>query len=354
MTARRRKSKMIDRVIAIDLGNGFVKIRSTTSKGKVYRLTLPSAWAYKHEVGNMIGGSSLDLDTFYIDDVAYVWGHQVDKLKDIKVTYGHENRYLTDAFKIMAKIAMAKVVDDCEIKQDENILVVTGVPSGESNSDCEEQIKEAFIGELEGFHEVEINDKEITFKIGRVEVTSQATAAVLDRYLDDEGYVGDEDYQYIKVGVVDIGAGTSDLDVIDKLSRLNINHSVKKGFRDVYDAIRIEINKKYPTHEVSDYVLIDCLKERIYKPSRRSEEVDFSKAMDDAINELAIDIQQAIVAKWKDQTDMDEILLIGASAKELEPRLENIITGLTIPKNYDTANVDGYFKLGMTLKNNEE
>ena len=67
--------KKFDRVIGMDLGNGMVKIRSLNLKnGQPYTLVLPSAWAYKKDVGDMVHNKQLDLDTFQLDGVDYVWG----------------------------------------------------------------------------------------------------------------------------------------------------------------------------------------------------------------------------------------------------------------------------------------
>lgn len=345
-----KKKRKYDRVIGIDLGNGFVKIRALNKKtGEQYVLSLPSAWAYKEEVGDDIHNTSLKLDTFYINDVPYVWGEDIPELKDIVNTYGHENRYKTEAFKIMAKIAMAKVVDDLEIKADENIFICTGVPSGESNTDVEKDIIEAFMGENGGFHEVDVNKNEYRFKVAHVEVLSQAVSAVIARYLDEDGYVGDEEYESIKVGVIDIGAGTMDFDIVDRLRRLKGWHSVPKGFRTVYVHVRKAINGKYANHPVSDYKLIKYLESNVYKPSKRMDEVNFKEEKERGITELVVAMQQAIMEKWNDQTDMDEILLIGASAKEFEDRISDIVTGVTIPKNADTINAEGNYRWGMYL-----
>lgn len=355
MSNTRKKKKKFDRVVGIDLGNGMVKIRSLDMKtGKPYILVLPSAWAYKKDIGDRIHQKQLDLDTFYINDVPYVWGHDIAEVPNIKIAYGHQNRYKSSAYQIMAKIAMAKVVHDLEIAPTEKILVVTGVPSNETKTERETDIINAFMGDNKGVHEVDVNLDEHIFKIAQVEVMSQPVATVIGRFLDEEGYVGDEDYYDLKVGVIDIGSGTTDLDIVNKLQRQKDYESIPKGFRDVYDSIRKVIEREHTGHKVTDYKLIDCLETGKYKPSKRYDYVDFSSAMDAGIEEVAIDIQQAIMSHWKDQTDIDEILLIGASAKYFEEKLSDVITGLTIPDNYHISNVEGYYRWGMNMLGDDE
>lgn len=354
-----KKKRKFDRVLAIDLGNGMVKIRSVDKKGNVYIVVLPCAWAYKKDVGSKLTEKEYDLETFYIDDVEYVWGKDIAKLgSNIKVAHGHDGRYKSEPYKIMAKIAMAKAVNDLEIAPTEKIYLSTGVPSQETNTERENDIQLAFLGEKGGLHEVDVVNKkgasELLFRIAHVEVMSQPVATVIGRYLDEEGYVGDDEYADLKVGVIDIGGGTTDIDIVNKLQRMKNYASIPKGFSDVYSSIRDVIKAEYPSHDVTDYELLECLKEKKYKPSRREKEIDFSKAMDNGIKEVVVDIQTAILSKWKDQTDMDEILLIGASANEFEDKLSNVVTGLTIPENHDVSNVEGYFRWGMNQIGDDE
>lgn len=345
---QKKTGKPFDRVVAIDLGNGMVNIRSLDLRtGKPYLATFPSAWAYKKDVGTSMNNKEVDVDTFILSGVEYVWGDGIAELDNIQPTYGHENRYKSESYKIMAEIAMAKVAYDLEIQPTENIYLVTGVTSKESYTSREEEIRQAFIGENKGFHEVTVNDQKQIFKIVHVEVMSQALSAVIARYLDEDGYEGDPEYQTMKVGVIDIGAGTIDLDIVNHLRRQKGYDSVPKGFRDIYDNIRTVIKQNFPSHNVSDYKLQTVLSDKSYKPSMRMEAVDFTKEVDNGVSELVVAIQTAIMSNWKDQTDMDEVLLIGATAKEFEEKLSTVVTGLTIPDNFATINVEGYFRWGM-------
>ena len=366
--ASKKKAKY-DRVLAIDLGNGLVKVRSITQEGRDYDLTLPSAWAYSKEVGESVNHKVMDLDLFTIGDTEYVWGNEIVKVKGIKPTYGHENRYLTEAFKIMAQIAMAKAVHDLQITPQEKILVVTGVPSTQTGTSREEDIVEAFLGTNDGLYQIGVNEDEVTFKVAHVEVMPQALSTVIGRYLSEDGGVEDADYEEIKVAVIDIGGGTTDLDIVHGLRRQKGYHSIPKGFRDVYDTVRVAIKEEYPDHDVTDYELLAVLDETAerskkgsvktkqkyeYKPSRLKSAVDFTSALNNGILELSIDIQQAIMSKWKDQTDLDEILLVGGSAELFKDYIDRIVEGITIPANSGNSNVEGYYRYGVYMLAGEQ
>ncbi|MED3440189.1 plasmid segregation protein ParM [Bacillus subtilis] len=360
-TRKKKKNSEYDKVIGIDLGNGLIKVRSVTDDGEAYKLNLPSGFSYLKDVGDTLNNSTLDLDVYEIDGVEYVWGEDITKVSNFKSTYGHENRYKTEAYKIMAQIVMARVVRDLEIGPYDRIMIVTGVPSNETDSERVDDIALAFYGANDdnvGFHKVVVNEEDCVFKVVHVEVTGQALATVLGRYLSEDGYVENEEYENMKVAVIDIGAGTSDIDIVKSLRRLNGYDSVPKGFRDVYESIRSCIQSYYPSHKVTDYELLDILKDTsssdaryIYKPSKRKKEVDFTKALYDGVNEVAMDIQQTIMSKWKDHTDLDEVLLVGGSAEFFSEHLEEIIDGITIPDNNGDSDVEGYFRVGMYIAN---
>lgn len=366
-----RKKKKFDRVIAIDLGNGLIKIRGVYPNGEEYSLILPSAFAFLKDVGDSMNSTELELDVYMIDGIKYVWGADITRVENFKSTYGHEGRYKTEAYKVMAKIVMARIVRDLEITANEKILLVTGVPSIETNTEREVEIANAFYGENGGFHEVGVGEEDSTFRIAHVHVTAQALSTVIGRYIDTDGSILDEEYEKMKVAVIDIGAGTTDLDIVHELRRQKGYHSVPKGFKDVYNSIRTVIQQKYPSHTVSDYKLLKIIedtqklkkKEKLtaneeskirfeYAPSMIAQPVDFTKALYDGIKEVAMDIQQAIMDKWKEQTDLDEILLVGGSADLFKDYLDKVVFGITIPENNGDSNVEGYYRLGVDIMEN--
>lgn len=345
-----------DRVIGIDLGNGMVKVYSIYEDGQKYELVIPSVYAFKDEVGEDVHDKKLNLDTYRIDDVDYVWGKDITELSNVIATSGSEGRYITDAFNVMARIVMARAVHDLEISPKENILIVTGVPSDETNTEREEQIARAFKGENDGIHSIPVDfgedddsDKMI-FQVANVEVMGQAVSAVLAEYLNDKGFVADERIAKMKVAVVDIGAVTTDLDIVNALRRQGNYKSVPSGFTTIYGYMFKAIKQKYPSHDVPDHMLKECLKNKEYKPSELKPALDLEPSYKQGVNKLMTKIQQGVVKVWSDQTDIDKILLIGASAEEFEEKLKGLLVGLTIPKKPEMCNAIGYFRMGMNIK----
>lgn len=364
------KAKKFDRVIGLDLGNGLVKVRSVNKDGSEYSLVLPSEFAYLNDLGEETMGKKINIDTFKFGSTICVWGEDITKVNDTKKTYGYENRYKTISYRTMVPIVLTRVIQDIEIDPKEKILLVTGVPSDEKDTPAEDDIKDAFMngyGGNKGLYDTFMNDEEYIFKIAQVTVTAQPLATILSKYLDTDGSVLDESYEHSKVGVIDIGAGTTDLDILDNLIRQPSHISLTHGFDDVYEQIKNAIRVSYPMHQISNYSILRAIQQAqngrkgnthqtkyVYTPSRLKTPVDFTVNFKEGIKELSAYIQQAVASRWKDQTGFDEILLAGGSAKEFEDILGESIEGLTIPENAGQTNVEGYFRLGMEIMNYEQ
>lgn len=335
------------REIGIDLGNGLIKVRAVLENGEIYRLNMPSAFLRKEDIGVSVNKTA-DIHDFYeLNGSSYAWGTAISTNKAIVSSHGHENRYVTKAFKTMAKIVLARVFYELDIRPDEKVLVVTGVPSNQTGTKAEHDIREAFLGNFT----MNINGEPVEVKVDEVEVMSQPVATVVGRYLDEDGLVGNDAYERMTVAVVDIGGGTTDLDVVECLNRKGGYHSIPVGFHDVYDNIRKHIDTVYSNSNPTDYELLSIIQEYdatdkplIYKPNMRVEGIDIRQAFLKGIDDLAIETQSAITTKWKNQRSFDEVLLVGGSAHLIQPEIKDVAVGIVVPDNNGESNVEGYFR----------
>ncbi|MGR5984522.1 hypothetical protein ACUC2M_04475 [Bacillus cytotoxicus] len=60
--------------------------------------------------------------------------------------------------------------------------------------------------------------KKVSINVVDVIVLAQPVGTVMSRYLDEDGFVADDTYEDMTVGIIDIGTGTTDLDVISMLA----------------------------------------------------------------------------------------------------------------------------------------
>jgi len=363
--------KKINRVIAIDLGNGLTNVRSSYEDGSPYSITLPSAFGFASNIGEAFGGAGEDIIVDYItvDGVEFVWGEDIHKVPQIIHTASLlEDRYETNNYKTFIKIVLGKVAKDIGLSPSDQVLVSTGVPSDQTKEKTVNAIRNALVGEGEdykGLHKVIVGDEEYIINVAETTITPQPLATVLSAYLDDKGRIKDKDLTSKKIAIIDIGGGTTDLDTLLQFKRQHNFRSIGTGFRDVYKAIQDEIKKENDGREinVNDYVLLDIIqmaeqtaKETgedpvyTYQGSDKQKRVDFTTAYINALRKVGMQINQAISDQWKDYDSFDLIFLVGGSAKRVAPYIE-ILQEPDFPHDPGKSNVEGYYNLGVSKMN---
>lgn len=360
--------KKYDRVVAIDLGNGLVNVRSVYTDGSPYTFTLPSAFAESEQVGDSIGGvgAKYDVQHFIVDGVSYVWGKDVARLSNLTHTASSsESRYKTKNYRILVKIILGKVAKDIGISPNEQIFISTGVPSNQTSEEVANLIKDAFYGDSDkykGLFKLSVDGEEYTVNVGYVNVTSQPLATVFSYYLDENGDASNEEITEKEIAVIDIGGGTTDFDTLREFNRLEYR-SEPFGFRDVYHAIRKKIEKENRGRkiDVNDYEILDIIQKAeikakeegtepvyTYKGSDRQPEVDFTDEYNKALNKLGMQINEAISNQWKDLEQYDIVFLVGGSARRVQKYID-LLEDPTIPTNPGLSNVEGYYRYGVYL-----
>lgn len=330
------------KVVVLDHGNGKFKYRSEIKKG-----VKPSIVAFKKDVGESLIGKELKLKTYEVNGIEYVWGEDVTKVKETYPTYGFQNRYKEPMYKILSEIALTNLALESKIKQTDEVIVITGVPSNEINTQAAEDLKKVFIDEEKGgLHTVKINGKLVKVNVSEVVVIPQPIGTVMNNYLDENGFVKEDRYEQIRVGIIDIGTGTTDLDSINGLSRENEFKSIEAGMKDVYQLIADYINKQNSNAKVEYYQVEPYFKKGIYPISLRHE-VDFNEVKEQAVKEIAEKIKKGIKSSWKTFDRFDEIILTGGGAKLFETYINELVDVVAVPEEPQLANADGFYKYGV-------
>ncbi|MGD6869989.1 MULTISPECIES: plasmid segregation protein ParM domain-containing protein [Bacillus cereus group] len=333
------------KVLVIDHGNGNIKMRSEISKG-----VLPSILAFKRDVGDsFLSKKALKLNTYEVNGKEYVWGKDVTKVKDVFTTFGFQNRYTEPLFKDLTSIALADLAKKSNITATDEVVVITGVPSNEINKEAANQLKEAF----EGLHVVKIDGKTVKVNIEEVVILPQPIGTVMGQYLDENGYVENEKYEEIRVGVIDIGTGTTDLDSINALRRENEFKSLETGMKHVYQLIADYINNKNSNAKVEYYHIEPFFEKGEYKISERHI-IDFKEVKEQAVFTVSERIKQGIKNAWGTFDRFDEIIVTGGGAELFAADIQNLVGSVKISTNPQQANADGFFKYGMFKVSEED
>ncbi|MDH2887936.1 MULTISPECIES: hypothetical protein [Bacillus cereus group] len=152
-----------------------------------------------------MSGGKMKLKTYKVEGTEYVWGDDIIKVNNTLNTYAQQNRYKTNQYKTLSKIALAEMAAKTNVKSYDEILVITGVPSQEIGTKAVDEIKEVY----QGAHDLEVNGKKVSINVVDVIVLAQPVGTVMSRYLDEDGFVADDTYEDMTVGIIDIGTGTT-------------------------------------------------------------------------------------------------------------------------------------------------
>jgi plasmid segregation protein ParM len=335
---------MIKHVVGLDHGNGFVKVQGAKKK-----LVLPSYIGEFAKVGTSYNDvADLKLNEYTHADYkkeTYVWGEDVQQVSGAISTYGQNNRYKNKFYQLISLFAIYEALGAGKTFDD--VLVITGVPSDEKGTSAEQDLIDGLIG----LHN--INGKKIN--IVEVIVLPQPLGTVMSLYLDNEGYIKESSYQTGRIGITDIGTGTTDLDVVVNLRRQDEYTSVPFGMRDIFTNVEKYLKTK-GVKNISIPRIEDGWKLGVYTESARHTH-SFGEYKKKALEDVFKHIEEGINKHWKDLRQFDKIILTGGGATTFRQQFDSFLDDIyEIPKNPQTANVEGFYNYGkyvQSVKNGE-
>jgi plasmid segregation protein ParM len=330
--------KFIEHVVGLDHGNGWVKV-----KGEQRQIVLPSYIADFAKVGASYNDvAELKLNEYVSSDYkkeTYVWGEDVKRVAGATSTYSQNNRYSNKFYQLISLFAIYEGLGTG--KRFDNILVVTGVPSDEKGTQSETDLIESLLGTHT------INGKRI--EIVEVIVLPQPLGTVMSLYLDNEGYIKDSKFQDGRVGIVDIGTGTTDLDIVSNLRRQDDYKSIPFGMMDIYTNVEKHLKSK-GVNNISIPKIEEGWKLGVYKTSDRHV-TSFGEHKVKAVEDVFKYISEGISLSWKDLKAFDKLILTGGGANTFKKHFDRYVDDVyDIPKNPQTANVEGFFNFGQYQK----
>ncbi|MCP8969744.1 plasmid segregation protein ParM domain-containing protein [Ectobacillus ponti] len=323
------------KVLVLDHGNGKMKLRSSLHKS-----TTPSLVAFKKDVGKSFTGDQLQVSEYETEMGQFVWGDDVSAVQAVYPTYGFQNRYKDTMYRTLTKIALATLAQKSYVQPHDEVVVVTGVPSNEVDTSAVTDLQAAFTGR----HEVIVDGKPVHVNVVQTIVIPQPVGTVMSRYLDEDGFVAQDRYEDIRVGIIDIGTGTTDLDSINGLRREE-HKSIAAGMKDVYQIIADYVNSENPNAKVEYYHIEPYFAEGIYKISERHS-VNFEAVKMAAVFEVAEKIKTGIKNAWKTFDRFDEILLTGGGAKLFENAIRLLVEDVVVTADPQQDNAEGMYRYG--------
>lgn len=344
-------------IFSLDLGNKQTKLKSSKAE-----YVLPSRYLNQADMPMSVGNSTMnnDLHTYSVpfSDDKYVWGRDIDRLhldEYLADTIMYGARYDSEAFKLLANFALGLLASDFKAAKDQvlEVVVTAGLPTGDYAD--QGQLK-ALLKVLEGQHQVTIDDKIVTVRVRKVYILPQPIGTLYNELLDGEGFIKNKDLLDEKVGIVDVGGGTILIDTILNFELSGKNrHQFNTGVNDLYEAIANGIN--------GDTSLYQLEKDLRKGNQQHHWSYRFSKNRQDDITDLVckeIDrftrrLVANVTSTLKNLDSIDTLFFTGGGANLLNQKILNTtFTNAVIVKDTEVANVNGFYKYGLSQQAQEE
>lgn len=320
-----------DKCIGIDVGYGYTKVVSDSSKG-LMRTVWPSV------AGNVESGI-VEVEGMKSSANEYV---EVDKQKILvgNVALRHSSRIFNAreknwigsiAYKALMKAAVRHADPDSL-----NLIITSGLPVSYYKTD-----RENLTNLIRGI----AKDEAITVT---VKVIPQPLGSFFNLLFDESGGVRDEGLVNSRVGVLDIGFYTSDLITIDSLELVEKQiASFENGVAGTLESISRDIETacdfRPDIHKTEEAVRRGTI--RVYGSDQ-----DIAGIAKQRLTELATEIEARAKTVWKSAADLDCVVLTGGGATLLRDLLD-LYRHTTVIENAQSANAMGYYKYARRISN---
>lgn len=343
-------TKKTTEVFAIDLGNGYVKAKSSKRE-----LLAPSNLA----TIDAIGEEGLFQDTkrgitYHVyqqanDPTEYVWGPEVSNPKFVEPsrlieTYKKQNRYEQLYFQKLFEFILAELASD--FGESVDVVVVAGLPSSEVGTSIQTEMTD----ELKGKHLVSRDGEEFVINVKAVNIMEQPLGTLLDIYMAD----GDLMPEFIedRIAIIDFGAGTTILDIYQQGKRLNDSETYKSGMKNIYQEVLGRLQKEYPDLNLSRLEVEEAFREGLVLKYSKRKTIDIEDIAKQETKKFVSEMINKINAQI-DKNRIDVFILTGGGVNiVLNDFIEMFgvpAEDIKTPENTQTAGVNGFFKLGESL-----
>lgn len=311
--------------IGLDVGNGSVCLYVRTESGQVFSDVYPAVYGVYNAKAQAVQAQKSKMNkidnVFSFENKDYVLGYnnvQAAAATPISA-YDREARVSRREFQTLTKLAL---IDAATRDGSVDVIEVElgiGTPAEDYRDDIIEVLHTWFADPIVGRK----NGQQVVIMVKKLEVISQPVAVLMDRYVDDEGYVQDETLEDGKTLVIDCGSGTMDMTVFDGLIIIE-QASEPIGMNDVYKALMQEIQRKNPKIRPNIYDI-----ERQVREQQGSDKLIYTFGQAEPINlteqrkEIMDDTWQrmlgAITQRFPDRLQFNHIFLAGGTGDAFWP-----------------------------------
>lgn len=338
------------RLVSLDLGNGFVKFRSSTRAG-----SFPSVYAMEEPGLDFEGLAGVDDFVIDFEGRRYAVGYSAARLGSISVRTLDRTRITGPEYRVLFAAALASAAGQGRL-----IAPVMSLPV--IWYDRREQVRDRLAGEYEVWRkgwrddEGEHPDRWLNFTVPHelMRIVPEGFGSICSLALDEWGRPVNNGLLKIRVGVVDMGTKTLDLTMFDGLQlvpRKSDGYDEGVGLVDIY-----HIMGRLAQRELGHSFSFEELDAAMYGNPIYVGAHDVSDRVDEwkheALEQVANAIAGRIKSKWQGGGDVQRLLLTGGGAQHVYPYLAMHFDHLEPVPDGAMANCDGAYLYGLLREAN--
>ncbi|USI65314.1 ParM/StbA family protein [Lactococcus petauri] len=346
-------------MVALDLGNKFVKIKSQKKSYCFPTAMLPKKQTGRALVGGLGTASKADLfstaindhDNMYFGPGLTEMGYEASWVSTIGFGL---SRYTSSDFKAMFEYALAIATKDFEEEMLE-IDLVTGLPSMDEQND---EIVEYLADFLRRSHTVKVvnekqnTEQEITYAVKALIIVPQYYGTLWDLAVDDDLNILDTRIIEGTVGVVDFGGGTTLVDTAHQLGLGAGSNSWQDDTGVDYFHRAVHLTSPLADYKIERiYLEGDEEKGYIYNPGNPLQIKNLTEPFMEQRQNATDYMKSVYRRRFPKPEELSVIFQTGGGANFLlENQMVELFDGkvsVEFIKDSQMANVRGYYKLGI-------
>jgi plasmid segregation protein ParM len=216
--------------------------------------------------------------------------------------------------------------------------LVTGLPPGRMH------LADNLIQQFQGEHRIirhGAHDQAFIIRIDRLQVVPQPLGSFWAQVLEPSGRVrSDHPLLSGRVGLLDVGFGTSDLAVVQDGEYVpEASRTIPTGLSTAYDDISEQLQVEHGIERQTYALDKDVLTEKIHVAGRQ---IDISRIVAGAFDNLSTKLLVEMKSVWQ-IAGLDRILLTGGGGQALGSKLLRHLPQGEVLDNAATANSRGYY-----------
>lgn len=207
--------------------------------------------------------------------------------------------------------------------------LVCGLPIRQFTPAAREKMTQKLIGDFEVtfMNQEGKRDRKVKVIIDKVTVAPEGVPVLMNQMLNSEATgIKREDLRDTTLGIIDIGAFTTDIPVIVKAKPDSMaSQGIDEGIATYMDRIAKALSDRTGAVITRNQIVEKVLKNDLTM-SIRGKKFEIRKEIEDQFQIFANKIIDVIDQIWRQKHDIDEFIVVGGGGRLLEPYLRKVMT----------------------------